>query len=796
MGDPAKRHVPYPDEPDRSILNKREFRSTMFARRDNQGCGSTNSKFDLSAAQSFVSAFMGPMTPYKSILLFHGVGVGKTCAAIQIAEAHSGMKHSFVIAPQTTKSGFKNNIVDTRRVPLNEDGFVDFPAHARQSCTGSTYTAVSHGKNFTKSDLRNAASQRVSTRYKFFGYEQFSNVLESTLDRVREKFSGLTDDQLKPELDAVISEIYSDRVIIVDEAHNLRTSNKRNTKTVMDDLRMIVSSARNIQLILLTATPMYNRHDEIIDLLNLLLLNDGKPELPHTIFDSNGFLTSDGKKKLETAAFGRVSHMRGDNPDTFPLRITSIQAKLTTPFPPPSMDVHGNQIQPQKRLSTSNLHYSVLSPIQKTVYDKLQNNDVFDASVRWNSVLQQHCNITYGTADVGEAGFRKAFQMRGTDSKLRVTYRNKRILSQKLIEQYSPKIAEIVSSVMRSEGTVFVYSRYKWAGVIPAAIALEEMGFAPINGKPILADAKPKEDAPRYAMITSDDNFAATGMSVGGIVARVNSENSNVKVVLGTLKAAEGLDFKRIREVHVMDPWHHMNITEQIVGRSVRYCSHASLPPEKRNVTIFLHCTAFSPDPSRKETNDEFMYRNAYNKLKKIGQVSRVLKESAIDCSILRKDLYIPPRGNVDVVTSHGKRIRVPVGDVDGSAVCDYGQCSPPCPNVPVARLDYSTFHPYFVKHMVEMMAWDIRDAMRDKLSMTYSQLSDVLGNPDDMILSLALESLLNPFLSGKWLGRNLMIYVSNVYIMVPSQLANTNFTMEEVRQGALSSVLSENVLT
>lgn len=794
MGDSStsKRHVAYPDAPDRSILNKREFRSSGSQAKT---CASTTSRFDLSAAQAFVGAFMGPMTPYKSILLFHGVGVGKTCAAIQIAEAHSGTKHTFVIAPQTTKSGFKNNIVDTRRVPLTEEGFVDLPAHARRSCTASTYTAASHGKNLSRSDLKNAASQRVSTRYKFFGYEQFSNVLESTLERVREKFSGLTDDQLKPEIESVVSEIYSDRVIIVDEAHNLRNSTKRGTKTVMDDLRLVVSSARNVHLILLTATPMYNRNEEIVDLINLMLLNDGKPELRPSIFDKTGFLTSEGRKLLAEAAFGRVSHMRGDNPDTFPLRLTSRQAKLATAYPPPSLDINGTLIPVQRRLVTDSLHYTSLSPLQVGLYDKLRGDESFDSSVRWNSILQQHCNITFGTTDVGEAGFRRAFQMRGADSKLRASYRNKEILSPKLIREYSPKIADVVESVVNCDGQAFVYSRYKWAGVIPTAIALEERGFAPVTGKPIMSGFRAADDAPRYAMITSDDNFAATGMSVGGIVTRFNAEGSNIKVILGTLKAAEGLDFKRVREVHVLDPWHHMNITEQIVGRSVRFCSHASLPPEKRNVTVFLHCTAFSTDPTRKETNDEHMYRASFAKLKRIGEVTRVLKESAIDCSILRKDLYIPSRGEVDVRTSQGKRVSVPVGDADGSAVCDYGECRPPCPNLPVGRLDHSTFHPYFVKHMVEMMGWDIRAVMRERFALTYAQVSDLLGNPDDMVLSLALESLLNPFLAPKWLGRDTLVYKSDLYILVPNRIANTNFTMEEVRQGATSSPATENVL-
>lgn len=791
MGDTSKRHVAYPDSPDLSILSKREF---LSAGPSAKTCDSNSSRFDLSNAQAFVGAFMGPMTPYKSILLFHGVGVGKTCAAIQVAEAHSGTKHTFVIAPQPTKSGFKNNIVDTRAIPLTEEGFVDIPAHARRSCTGSTYTGSSFGKNLTRRDLKNLAMHRVSTRYKFFGYEQFSNTLETVLDRVREKFSGLSDEQLRPEFDSVISDIYSDRVIIVDEAHNLRNSAKKDSQSLMFYLRMVVAAARNIHLILLTATPMYNKNEEIVDLLNLLLLNDGKPELPATIFDKSGFLTADGRSRLERAAFGRVSYMRGDKPGTFPVRITSLQAKLATPLPPPSQDINGAAIRPEKRIATESLHYSTLSPLQTSLYEQLSGEDSFDSSVRWNSILQQHCNITYGSREVGEAGFRRAFKMRGTDAKLHVSYRGKSILSPKLLRRYSPKIAEVVESVVSCEGSAFVYSRYKWAGVFPVAIALEERGFVPVTGKPLLLGKPVREGAPRYAMITSDDNFSATGISVGGIVARFNAEGSDVKVVLGTLKASEGLDFKRVREVHVLDPWHHMSLTEQVVGRSIRFCSHASLPPEKRNVTVFLHCAAFSGSAGRRETNDEYMYRTAFSKLKRIGEVTRVLKEQAIDCSIHRADLYLPSRGTQAMVTSRGKRVSVPLGDVDGSAVCDYGTCSPPCPKRAVGRLDYSTFHPYFLRHIVEMMCWDIREVVKSR-TLTYAEISDYLGSPDDMVLSLALESLLSSFLAPKWLGTDTLVYKAGLYILVPPEIRNTKFVMEEVRQGVRSSPVTENVL-
>lgn len=784
------RHVPYPDEPKKYMLNKKEF---LPVSNTTKTCESTTSKLNLSEVQSFVAAFMGPLTPYKSMLLFHGVGVGKTCAAIQIAEAHSESKHTIVISPQTTKSGFKSNIINARRAPLNESGHVDFPALSRSSCTGSTYTAASHSKKLTRAELKNIANQRISTRYRFMGYEQFSNSVEYLLDQIREKFPNIPDDKIEKEFAKTIKEIYSDRVMIIDEAHNLRSSSKNTEMTTLDYVRLIIRYAKNIHLVLLSATPMYNRHNEIVDLLNLLLLNDRKPQLSDDIFDNTGNLTPKGKVQLIEAVSGRVSYMRGDTPETFPLRISSTKAGITKPYPPAKMDTNGNDIRKEKLLETSQLHFTELSKLQMDAYKTL---DGYDGSIKMTSTLQQLCNVYFNGINVSEEGFRSVFRLKGSESKLRVQYKSQRILSKQNIQKYSPKFADIVSRVSSCDGSAFVYSRYKWSGIIPLAIAFEEAGFLPVTGKPLLMDAKGDPNtAPRYAMISSEDNFGATGMSIGGIVSRLNDENTNIKVVLGTLKASEGLDFKRIREVHVVDPFYHFSITEQVIGRSIRFCSHASLPIDKRNVTIYLHCSGMSSSPNRIETIDEHLYRLSFNKLAKIGQITKILKENAIDCPILRQKLYIPNVGRRQITTSQGKSMMVDIGDVDGSAICDYGKCSYPCPKQPVVSIDYSTFHPYFKKHAVDMMGWDIKFIMTDNPAMTYSEISDRLGNPDDMVLSLTLDSLLNPLVGPKWLGDSTMVYVSNVYILIPSTMINATFTMSDVREQNISKIEDSKIL-
>ena len=43
--------------------------------------------FELGNHQRLLYNFMNKNTPYKSLLIFHGVGVGKTCSAVKISES-------------------------------------------------------------------------------------------------------------------------------------------------------------------------------------------------------------------------------------------------------------------------------------------------------------------------------------------------------------------------------------------------------------------------------------------------------------------------------------------------------------------------------------------------------------------------------------------------------------------------------------------------------------------------------------------------------------------------------------
>ena len=59
--------------------------------------------FSLMTHQKLVRDYMNLYTPYRGILLFHGLGAGKTCGSIAIAEGMKSDKQVFVLTPALLK---------------------------------------------------------------------------------------------------------------------------------------------------------------------------------------------------------------------------------------------------------------------------------------------------------------------------------------------------------------------------------------------------------------------------------------------------------------------------------------------------------------------------------------------------------------------------------------------------------------------------------------------------------------------------------------------------------------------
>ena len=155
-----------------------------------------------------------------------------------------------------------------------------------------------------------------------------------------------------------------------------------------------------------------------------------------------------------------------------------------------------------------------------------------------------------------------------------------------------------------------------------------------------------------------------------------------IKVVLISKAASEGIDLKNVRQVHILEPWYTMSRIEQIIGRAVRGFSHQLLPFEERNVEIFLHGTMLHDRET--EAVDLYIYRLAEYKARQIGEVSRILKENAVDCLLNSEQSNFTQENmntKVSQTLSDGQVVKsFQVGDTSYSSMCDYMEdCSVKC---------------------------------------------------------------------------------------------------------------------
>ena len=647
-----------------------------------------------------------------------------------------------------------------------------------QQCTGNTYHKIAtEDPYYDKIDKK--IRDVIDEKYQCMGFLEFAN-------RVRDLE---TSSKNRARYIAKIKLEYSDRVIIIDEVHNIRNNDKCQ-KIVPPKILEVLQYAERVKLVLLTATPMFNEASEIVWLVNLLLANDNRKLIQQgDIFNSakSGselVLTSTGKKNLAAAIRGYISYMRSENPFSFPMRLFPNQSVS----PIPILDIKGNPIPAKKRLSNKFvLDTSFMSDYQREIYENLESiHKTVDDDDTTNSVLFQASNIVYpGTTRIGKHGFEDCFTMMRNK---KIEYRNREhegFLSPEKIGKYAPKIKTIIDRILNSTGVIFVYSYYYEGGLVPIALALEHAGFTRYGGSNYLTGSGTHKKRlingklATYTILGKQytNNFHA---EVEAARADSNVYGEDIKVILGTSVAAEGIDFRFIREVHILEPWYHLNKLEQIVGRAVRNCSHVALPPSERNVTISYHANRILG--RERETVDERHYRLAQTKKIAIDEIETILKENSVDCVLNENALVFDPKRlniKMDIVTSQGEEIKsVPVGDVQGK------YSSIKCVAAPFKSghaIDDSTFNKSFYLDDVLSKISIVGDIFLDPSvkSLSYNQIRSKvpLQVASDDVLMFTLDYMLTQKVP---ISNFRLIYRSNLYMLQPLDITDTRIPVSD----------------
>jgi len=170
-----------------------------------------------------------------------------------------------------------------------------------------------------------------------------------------------------------------------------------------------------------------------------------------------------------------------------------------------------------------------------------------------------------------------------------------------------------------------------------------------------------------------------------------------------------------------------LNKLEKSIGRSIRNCSHAALDNTKKNCTVTLLVNQYASSPNI-ETIDMYSYRTALKKAVTVGNVTRALKEYAMDCSLNRDAIVVEGLEPLEILyDSQGdKRTGVNRNDTPLSSMCDWlDKCQYDCfsPSsdapmqmvVPLESQDSSTYDEYTARYQLSTLRKYIQELFGEK---------------------------------------------------------------------------------
>ena len=398
----------------------------------------------------------------------------------------------------------------------------------------------------------------------------------------------------------------------------------------------------------------------------------------------------------------------------------------------------------------------------------------------------------------------------------------KPFLDEDLIEEYSAKIKSVLDIISRTDGIIFIYSNWIKSGVIPLVLALEQNGYKKFSGDKILNYPEYNGTSKKYetkrkpkTFVSKDDDkeYGIKYMVISGgedklsrnieeelkiITSPENHDGKRIKIVIGSSVASEGIDFKRIRAVHILEPWLHLNRLEQTIGRAIRFCSHGDLDPDKRNVMVYLHALVNTPDD--RETIDSAVYRYAEKKAIDIGNVEDILKRTAIDRLLFRHKNIV---GEKDVVesnilcslidrkTNENIKISYAPNDKPYSKICSYLPKAKCNFNKELSRVKYDklfndsknnddTRNFNYSDRYIEVVAKRIIELYTLRPVYEIDEILQLLSqfyNVDDKIVYLALHKILiDKRIINNHLGiRGKIIYRGKYYIFQPIDINDDN---------------------
>ncbi len=512
-------------------------------------------KFTFQNPQLFVSEFINPNTPYKGLLIYHKIGAGKTCAGVKICEEWKHKKNIVVVVPASLVGNFYKEL--------------------RSECAGEEYLTNKERKRLGElnpdkkeyEDILNSAKKRIDKYYNIMSYHKFVNLA------VEKKIN------LKNSL------------LLIDEVQNIVSEGGTFYHTFM---KVIYSAPADLRVVLLSATPIFDRPMELGLTLNLLR---PKIEFPvgskfnemfiKTKRNSNGETKYEVKNmnKLKNMLNGYISYYKGAPDHVFPkknLRLVKCQM--------------------------SRFQYEAYRTVmEQEGFGRFGDSDILDLPNNFLIGPRIISNVAFPNKGINEEGF-DSFKGKALDYEM--------------LKIYSIKFYKIMKKIKACKGTIFVYSNFKEFGGLKSFIKVLEYH----KYKDFKEHGKGKL---RYAVWSGDEKHELKEKIKDFFNKKENEDGSMLKVLLGSPSIKEGVSLLRVKQVHILEPYWNMSRLEQVIGRAIRFCSHKDVPSDEREVKVYIYIATGLRNTEI--TVDKHIMNLAFKKKELTDQFELVMREMAVD---------------------------------------------------------------------------------------------------------------------------------------------------------------------
>jgi hypothetical protein len=236
--------------------------------------------FSLLTHQNIVRDYINVFTPYRGVLLYHGLGSGKTCSSIAITEGIKNDKQVIVMTPASLRDNYVEELKKCGDYLYKKNQFWEFVDIKKYT---DDLKSISNILKLPEQHIiKNGGAWFVNVQkkpnYETLRFEQQQQINEQINIMIKHKYefisyNGLRNNHLISLTNNHTINPFSNKIVVIDEAHNFisRIVNKlgRNSSLSMK-LYNYLMEAENCKIILLTGTPIINYPNEISILFNIL----------------------------------------------------------------------------------------------------------------------------------------------------------------------------------------------------------------------------------------------------------------------------------------------------------------------------------------------------------------------------------------------------------------------------------------------------------------------------------------------------------------------------------------------